>query len=204
MKNIVFISILFTCSLSWSSGNRVGNGGDVIKCAKITQLLDIYEGEIKLKKFKSTEKYKEIITAVLSNLQRLNPNQAKQYTKRFDEMTMEIEFRSDIELTDIKDEKNIFKAKGCKLLQIAVRRNEISKDTKRFVIDEDLWKELNETNKAALLLHELIYEHLYKLGEVDSQKARILNAYLFSAKANEEGPKEYWELVRSLKVPIYR
>ncbi|MGZ6442287.1 MAG: hypothetical protein ACXWRU_19680 [Pseudobdellovibrionaceae bacterium] len=138
MKKLVFVSFLITGSLSWSSGNRVGNGGDVIKCAKITQLLDIYESELKLQKLKPTDKYEEIAYTVLSNLQRLSPDQAKQYTRRFSEMRSETEFRSDIELTDIKDSKNIFKAKDCKLLQIAVRRNLISKETKRFIIDEDL------------------------------------------------------------------
>lgn len=206
MKTLLFASLIVYAPFSLASGNRVGNGGDIIQCKGESVLLDFYETTAPIKNFKSENSYQEIVGIVLNQLEKIHPAQAKQYKKRFASMEGEIEFRSEIELKNIKDSNHVFrpKNKDCKLLQIAVRRNLESTQTKRFVIDQELWKELNNTHKAGLILHEIIYEHLYKLGEEDSQKARILNAYLFSDKIFESPPEDYWKLIQSLKLPIYR
>ena len=69
-----------------------------------------------------------------------------------------------------------------------------------FLFDEDNWKQLDALNKAALIMHEIIYDHLYKLGERNSVKVRKMNALLFSNNFNK---KQFWELIQDLKLPIY-
>ena len=109
------------------------------------------------------------------------------------------------ELVGVPDSKHVFKPedKNCEVRQIAIRRNEASVVTKRFVIDEKLWKKPSERDKAGLILHEIIYEHLFKLGEEDSVKARSINGYIFSDKAFQDGPETYWKMIKDFKLPIY-
>lgn len=206
MKTKWILSMILFSSSAFASGDRVGNGGDGVACSDKTELLDFYESSLPLKSYKLEQSYKEITENVLSNLERFNPAQAKQYRRRFSEFFDETEFKSGASLINIKDSRHLFKPKdkNCKIMQIAIRRNEESVVMKRFLIDEDLWNKLSERSKAGLVLHEIIYEHFYKLGEDDSIKARAVNAYLFSEKSYQDGPDVYWKTVKDLKLPIYR
>lgn len=205
MKRLVLLTFLFS-TYTFASGNRVGNGGNVVTCADKTELLDFVESNLPLMTAKPEHSYKEIIAEVLTNLKRLSPLQAEQYTRRAALFADDTEFKTGISLVSVPDSKHVFKPedKNCEVRQIAIRRNEASVVTKRFVIDEKLWKKLSERDKAGLVLHEIIYEHLFKLGEEDSVKARAINAYIFSDKAFQEGPETYWKMIKDFKLPIYR
>lgn len=205
MKILTAFLIFLVCLKANSSGDRVGNGGDVVKCKNYVEILDLYEVSEALKNFKE-KSHKDILTAVLENLKSKNAVQAQQYMEKVKTFFENVEFRTDISLADIDDSKHVYlpKSSECNLLQIAIRKNAASKVTKQFIIDQDMWKQLSERSKASLVLHEIIYEHLFKLGETDSVKARMLNAYMFSERAFTDGPKEHWELIKSLKLPIYK
>lgn len=43
-----------------------------------------------------------------------------------------------------------------------------------------VWNQLNNVNKAALLIHEALYRNLRGMGETTSDRARKTIAYLFS------------------------
>jgi hypothetical protein len=90
------------------------------------------------------------------------------------------------------------------VVQIAIRRNEASSLNKRFTVNQELWKKLSETGKAGLVMHEIIYEHFFKLGETDSVKARTFNAYVFSDQIQQDNSKVFWNLIKELKVPVYQ
>lgn len=205
MKNLTALLILFFSLKALCSGDRVGNGGDVVKCKTSLEILDLYEASEPLKTFKEKQ-HTDILKAVLDNLKSKNTAHAQQYSERVKTFFGNVEFKSDISLTNVDDSKHVYlpKSNECKLLQIAIRKNTVSKVSKQFVIDQDLWAQLSERGKAALVLHEIIYEHLFKLGETDSVKARMLNAYMFSERAFTDTPKDYWEIIRSLKLPIYK
>lgn len=198
--------VLSLKSFEAAAQNRVGNGGDVIECASHTELLDFYESDKDLKMFAATVKYEAVLEEVLKNIERLNPKQSKHYKKRALEMIAESDFKKDIALTDVKDSKHLFipKNKSCELKQIAIRRHQATLSGKRFVIDKELWDKLSERDKAGLVMHEVIYEHLFKLGEEDSVKAREINAYFFSEVGFKESPEAYWKIIKTMKIPIYK
>lgn len=204
MKTLILILSLIVFN-AYASGDRVGNGGDVVKCKDSVEILDLHESPEPLKKMTASG-HNELVAEVLENLKRLNPEQSRQYSARVKTFYDSVEFKAGISLVDVKDSKHVYlpKSHDCRLVQIAIRRNNASKMTKQFIIDQDLWKGLSDRSKAGLVLHEIIYEHFFKLGEDDSSKARILNAYLFSERAFSDSPKEYWDLIKSLKVPIYK
>lgn len=207
MKTLkLFLLISFSSVSAFANGHRVGNGGDVVVCPKSQEVLDFYENSGAVRGF-ATEKTKEnVLEEVLRNLERLSPRQARQYKNRVLQFAAETEFKKDVALTDIKDSKHLFEPKdpACAVMQIAIRRREVGLEGKRFVVDENLWNKLSPRGQAGLILHEVIYEHLAKLGEEDSIRARKLNAYLFSNKVFADSQDSYWKFIKDLNIPIYR
>jgi hypothetical protein len=190
--------------------NRVGNGGDGILCEKEgekpkAELLDFYESS--QKRIETEAPYAEVVEARLKALEKVSGGGlGETLLKRWKAMKNEIEWKKDIELVDVQDSKHLFTPsdKNCKLKQIALRRAEAASTQKRFVIDETFWNQMAPVSQAGLLMHELVYEHFFKLGETDSVKARTMNAYVFSPDLESGGPEGYWKLIQSLKIPIYK
>ncbi|KYG61622.1 hypothetical protein AZI86_18130 [Bdellovibrio bacteriovorus] len=184
----------------------MGNGGDIVVCPKSQDILDFYENAGAVRAFKTEGTREKVLEEVFRNLERLSPRQAKQYKTRASEFMDDTEFKKDVALTDIKDSKHLFtpKEKDCSVQQIAIRRKEKGLEGKRFIVDETLWNQLSPRGQAGLIMHEVIYEHLYKLGEEDSVRARKLNAYLFSNKVFADSQDSYWRFITDLNLPIYR
>ena len=105
-------------------------------------------------------------------------------------------------ISNVKDSEHLYlpKSKKCKLYQIAICKNTITKEEKRFIVDEALWKDMNVINRAALISHEIIYEHLFKLGESNSVKGRKIVGIIFSKDLES---KKFWKLIQELEVSIY-
>lgn len=198
--NLFLILLLY--SFNAFAQNKVGNGGDVVTCNnKSPELLDFYENPSDLLQT-SLSSYQEIILNRLNTLEKISLKLATQYKQRYTNIENEIDFKENISLSDIKDSAHLFlpKSSDCRLQQIAIRKSISTSKEKLFIFDQQLWKKLNALNKAGLIFHEIIYEHLIKLGDVDSTKARKINNYLFNKNLNKA---DFWKLIRELKVPIY-
>lgn len=184
--------------------NKVGNGGDAIVCQDVNQskvfLFDFYEENQEIHS-DETDPFKIAEMQILKT-QEFAPKIAIQYTQRLKLISNEIEYKDNVELTNIEDSKEFYLPidKKCKLEQVAIRKNHIHGLEKRFIFRQDLWSQLAPEHQAGLLLHEIIYEHLSKLGETDSIKARKINRFLFQDKINQ---KDFWLLIKDLKLPIY-
>lgn len=203
---IPFTTLLLTAMVSWA-GNKVGNGGDVVVCPESKSVLDLYEAKsngAELREFSENLSHSQIIKDRLEKLKEKAPVLGSQYLRRLETMQTEIDFKSDVELADVKDSAHAFIGKDCKLFQIAIRKGYVPEESqKRFLIRQDLWEQIDETNKAALLTHEIIYEHLSKLGVSDSRPARQMVSKIFSKNFDKESKGSFWEFIASLKVPIY-
>ncbi|WP_409479411.1 hypothetical protein [Pseudobdellovibrio sp. HCB154] len=180
--------------------NRVGNGGDVVTCKdKSPQVLDLYESSAEIITPAETD-YQKIVSERLDLLAEAQGKLADQYRIKFSGFLNDSEFKATAKLTDIKDSEHLVLPKGCRLKQAAIRKNATAKNEKLFLFDNDNWQEMDSLNKAALIMHEIIYDHFYKLGERNSIKARKVNALLFSKNFSK---KQFWELIQDLKIPIY-
>ncbi len=196
------------------AGNEVGNGGDVIVCkgesGKIEriELLDFYEARVQekqeLKDIEDSVPPLAQINIILDKVSKHNPKLAIQYKKRSNSFFKEVTFLEKAKLNDIDDSAHLIlpRKKNCSIEQIAVFKKQKSK--KNFLIDKKLWDKMNNTNKAGLILHEIIYEHLSYLGEKNSVKVRQINSLFFSKNMNNMDTKSYWKKLQDLKVPIYR
>lgn len=194
--------LLFLSLSCLADGNRVGNGGNVVICPDRSELLDFYESPLSLQKFSGAD-HAEILRAALARLQKINPRLTKQYQQRSEQVLASLDARKGISLTDVKDSKHLFKPtdQSCRIQQVATRKALSPQGEPRFVIDQDSWERLSPTHQAGLIVHEVVYEHLFKLGEGDSIKARQLTALIFSEELSSE---KFWKTIKDLKIPIYR
>lgn len=180
--------------------NRVGNGGDVVTCKdKSPQVLDLYESSEEIITATETD-YQKIVSERLNLLAEAHKKTADQYRTKFSGILKDSDFKANAKLTDINDSEHLVLPKDCQLKQAAIRKNSTAKNEKLFLFDNDNWQEMDSLNKAALIMHEIIYDHFYKLGERNSIKVRKVNALLFSKNFNK---KQFWELIQDLKLPIY-
>jgi hypothetical protein len=199
---------LFSPQLAWAQ-NKVGNGGYVVHCEatnnRTTILLDFYESEQPLIDGLS-QNHVEILEGRLSLLTQFDKKLGGIFKKNWSEMQKQIHFVENADLTESKDTNHLFqpKNKGCSLRQVAMRRRVKLPFRSNFIIDKEVWSELNELNKAGLLAHELIYEHFWKLGENDSTKARVFTAFVFSKDFENQNKDGFWRVIKGLKIPIYR
>ena len=200
MKIVAAIALVLF-ALPASAGNRVGNGGDVVICPEKSTLLDFYERPPVAAA--GAKDYQAILAQRIAALAKAAPKLAEQYGRRAKSIGNEIDFKADVKLTDVKDSLHAFEPDddNCKVRQIAIRQNQPV--GKRFLIDDRSWKALDAQNKAGLILHEIIYEHLAKLGQTDSRKVRKLNAHIFSSAIETEGSGKFWLMIKDLEIPLY-
>ncbi|MES2801824.1 MAG: hypothetical protein V4654_04985 [Bdellovibrionota bacterium] len=190
---------LLLISLQAFGQNKVGNGGDVVRCKdKSPQVLDLFESSSTMTS--DEPDYQKIVSERLELLAKADLKLAKQYKSKFSQILSESEFKQNAKLVDINDSEHLFLPKDCVLQQAAIRKNVTTKNEKTFLFDEDNWNQLDALNKAVLIMHEIIYDHLYKLGERNSIKVRKINALLFSKNFSK---KQFWDLIQDLKLPIY-
>lgn len=191
--------IAFLFSISAFAQNKVGNGGDVVHCKdKAPQVLDLFEGSNIIMTDESD--YQKIVKDRLDNLSQASSKLSEQYRNKLSKFLSDTDFKPNARLVDINDSEHLFLPKDCVLQQAAIRKNISAKNEKLFLFDEYNWNKLDPLNKASLVMHEIIYDHLYKLGERNSLKVRKINALLFS---KDFSSKKFWSLIQDLKLPIY-
>jgi hypothetical protein len=197
---------LFLGLPTWA--NRVGNGGNILVCNKdgkeSLQLLDLYESSLPPRNEKDSKDAFALAKAALESFRKYDRKISEQYLLALEKMKSEIEFKPDIEIQSSNDSKLKETPLGCRLVQIALRKNDVSSIEQKFIFSKTYWDRLALADQAGLLVHEIVYDHFYKLGEQDSLKARKLVAYLMSARIEQDSKDEVQSFVRSLKVPLYR
>lgn len=200
MTKIFFLMGLLFCSNLLASGHTVGNGGDIVICKdsngrlKSAELLDFYEGRI-LKKLQPDLGAPELsveakIEIAIKRLERVSANRAGRYREQARSFFAETLFIN-AHLADISDAGNIVIPKECTIEQIANQSEPLYEDDPRYVIDESLWSQLDNQNRAGLILHEIIYREAIELGHNNSVSTRYLNANMSSRKIESMSIADY-------------
>ncbi|QDK45607.1 hypothetical protein DOM22_10840 [Bdellovibrio sp. ZAP7] len=197
------ILILLSVCLVQAEGNKVGNGGDGVFCKgsnESAQILDFYEGN--LKPNASEKDPYAIVEKKFTDLKSVAPKLGEQYLSRLKAIRSEIDFKAGVALTNIKDSNHLFKPAEahCEVLQVVIRKRSPLPSEKTFIISQDLWDRLSPVQQAGMISHEIIYEHLMKLGATDSVKARAFNRFVFGEKYDSE---KFWKFIQGLEIPIY-
>jgi hypothetical protein len=174
------------------NGSIAGNGGDVVYCAnpqpgqKRIELLDLFESRVLQENAISLGEpawdYLRRVRFVLDRLSKRDPKRAQIYWQQAQQFIDESEFVSH-ELPDIPDSKHIAIPKGCEIRQIVIQNPLALPGQKRFQVNNLLWNALDEENRAALVLHEVIYREALAHGHKNSINTRDLNVTLCSEKS---------------------
>jgi hypothetical protein len=202
---LLFLSFtVFAQTPMSSNGNGVGNGGDVVTCKNLAELLDFTETKL-MKRFTLIEapksSYLKIAKTRLEILKKVDPKLAAQYSKVLDSVENRWKTIENATFRDVPDSFEIAIPDECKIEQTAIQQ-EIDGKT-QIHVSKKLWDKLDPMNKAGLVLHEIIYEHFIVLGEKNSVKVRRFNSLLFSSELNRMNNKQYQEYVRLLGLKFY-
>lgn len=178
-----------------SAGNDAGGGGNAVVCrdssGRITsaESLDLFEAQV-LHRWRVPISQENAILQTkrfIALLRLLNPRY--QFFSVVEQIVgrgrvLEPEYK----LEPIADAFPFIGKKGCAIEQLARYLS-----TDELLIDGEIWAALDETNKAALYLHELLYQGLRRSGAVNSLRARRIVGYLMADipdRLSVEPPKE--------------
>lgn len=177
----VVILVGLTGYIAKAGGTGAGNGGDVIVCPSgKAEVLDVFELRINKGMLPALDSgdYKAKVFGVLAKLKRFSPLREKQYQVRLLEIYKNLVWTK-TELIDVPDSFHAIMPTGCRLRQIAIQER-IGNNEIKLTINENLWSQLDEDNRAALLLHELAYAEAIDRKATNSIAARNFNGVLIN------------------------
>lgn len=187
---LLMMTITSFCNFSFASGvfDR-GNGGSGIRCdksgkSKVT-VLDLYEMESN--KFTLAhdlpKKFTSIVEFILKRIELHSPDVGRETRTASLIMKNELRFLNESlpHIDDLGDIPTLHP--GCQIIQLAIQWDENSLIGRQFVFSAATWNELDEVNKAALVIHELFYRvilsHNRKFAR-SPQLVRLAVGYYFS------------------------
>ena len=194
----LFFLILSMSASAWSKPNVIGNGGHGILVSNQIFLLDLVECNCHLKPyFGDTSISDSRLINTLSGIftpEVITLLQRKIYDiSKFDKILAESVIVSLQKLRwSISDTHllliDVDTVVAGKLVQAAVRTNDL------VTISSKVWNQLDSENKAALIIHEVIYTTAKIIdGKKPSFKIRLLTGLLFSHDFPKLSKKEFYE-----------
>ncbi len=216
MKSIIlFIFALVFSFFSSASPVKIGNGGLVAYCKPVPEkeissieLPDFLEGrlrwDLKLKIDHPHESWEMQVRQAIERLETRSPYRAQQYRTWLETFMQDSKFVDGFELPATNDAFYLPFPLDCKLQQAVVQiEPEVARD-KRYYINLKIWNELSESQKAGLVLHELIYREALKNNFSDSKWIRYFNALIWSDTISEGGLSDWSQLfIDLLKVNYF-
>jgi hypothetical protein len=220
MRFLTLTSTLFTLCLSTIAvaGTEVGNGGDVVTCTnpknaaeKTAELLDYYEARTMYglpSTLKSNASVEENLGVLISTIAKTEPERAAKYAAWAITFSQEAAFMEDVELTDIDDSKHLAFPLGCKVEQIIIQKEVNYSFDKRYIVSKKLWDLLDNTNRAGLIFHELLYRDGIENKGLNngSRVLRLLNGLVAANRFNEISAVEHskiWSEFRFADIHLY-
>lgn len=156
----VLLLSLFLGLNVWAQGSDVGNGGGIHYCAHrpTQELYDLYEGSMRyeLTIVESPLPKEEIVNTALNKLATVNPSFALEVSAIASKLLGPggLSMKEGIRLTPVPDANIVMVNEGCEYRQLA-NWDDV---TNRVFVKAEFYRELNEFNRAAFLLHEAIYK----------------------------------------------
>lgn len=181
-------------------GDYKGNGGNLIFCPQKTnayEVADLYEARAAHGlniQFAAGSDYRQILENMFQRIERLNPTRADLYRSYLKTFAAEARMIPDARLEVLPEDQGWGTIEaGCSLVQAIVQFKNPNIAGFRYFVDSTLWNKLDESNKAALALHEFIYrEGLLEVNNFgNSLGVRYLNGVLHSDLMKKMTLKQY-------------
>jgi len=169
---------------SVEGGVGVGNGGGMVVCRnhdqsiQSTELLDFYEARalrgIQIDLANMPGNWKEKAQAVIHRLGKLTDLRDQIYTQWLASFEDEMMLLKGVQFNTVPDAMSIGVPKGCEFEQGAVQIIPRFPGDKRYYLNDELWSAMDDTQKAGLVLHEIVYREALSYGHTDSIATRYL------------------------------
>lgn len=199
MKSFLLqLSLALISSFSLAGGVTIGNGGTGVICYNggapngiKVQMLEYYELELSGRSLKlnhNLDNYKDIIIENLNRWESVAPKRVALYKQWLNDFENESLFVSNNYFTPVNDTGTIAIPFGCELATLAFQRpqEDLFPGVKRYTINSDYWNIMIPTQKAGLVMHELIYREGIVVQHKTSFPTRYFNSYLASAEPNSD------------------
>lgn len=184
MKTWILTFVMWPAVL-WA-GVTNGGGGKAIVCrgpdrAILTaQVLDLFEAENQygLELLPSASTFDENLRQVGDRLEGLQGTRAmfRMSIVQLKQIFNKFKFLAPgVGIQPIDDSMDLLKPEGCEVEQLA-----FFKEANVILVNQDIWSKLDPRNKAALVVHEAIYQHQRRRGAQDSRDSRKIVGHLFS------------------------
>ncbi|MDX9731714.1 MAG: hypothetical protein RBT63_08085, partial [Bdellovibrionales bacterium] len=197
------LTLLFPCLIGSfaNAWTYKGNGGYAVVCRNQdgsiskAELLDFYEGRIlrglSVELGEPTASLEQKVEIMLQRLEQVSPFRAQTYRLQFATFFKETRFLKDVQLADIGDAIPIAIPKNCGAEPVVNQREPEFPLDPRYVIDEEIWDELAQDDRAGLIVHELVYR---ELKQETSLNTRYITSLLGAREWASVGPQEWLNL----------
>ena len=181
------------------SGIHIGNGGDVVACgtgASLSyELLDFYEArtlrDIPLDLGAPTLSIADKVALALSRLSKVDLLRSQRYQTWSQAFDHDTKFLSGVVLVDVPDSEHPSLPEGCRIEQVAIHREPVFPQDRRYTVNKDIWDHLDNDNRAGLMLHEMIYREADGFNIENSIGVRYINSLIFSGLMDQTSVSEY-------------
>lgn len=189
------------------AGFRRGNGGHILNCnseaGKSYDLLDMYEATHRyhydLEFAPSGDEFQRA-QKIIDRLKIINPTRHQMYSQWLASFPSETAFIENMKIVDVADLGVVFIPKNCRVRQMIMQVEPLRPQDKRYTIDQSLWQRLDINQRAASIVHELIYREAISLENQHphSEFVRSLNGFMHSSQMPSVHLREWLFLVREL------
>lgn len=189
----IFASVDYLNRINIDTGGDMSGGGYILICNEgenneTIELLDYYEAKHTIRNFNldSLSNYEgsDVFEKAISVIQNRLGKQSKDLTTNLigtinDFKTFDLNFIERGVIVDISDaDIPVGPLGNCKKKQIAVQVKNPAPTQYRVLVDDSLWKRMNEDAKIGLIMHEAFYRLGLEQGHKNSNKIRVLNSLM--------------------------
>lgn len=186
-------------------GGLVGNGGGTVVCRdethriKTIQLLDYYESMLhpgmKIDIQNLSGDWKAKANAVIERVRAKSEMRYQLYSKWLEKFESERLLLEGVQFSTVADSGYIGVPIGCAFEQAAIQRRPNFSEDPRYFINSELWNAMGDSQKAGLVLHEIIYREAIGYGHTDSIRARYLTGLYSSEGFGAQTLDQYWKVL---------
>jgi hypothetical protein len=199
-----------TPPLAASDGYEVGNGGVVMECtrgkASTLELLDFYRASFTLDKNyqfsfgKQSKTLDEKVAFSLTRLKRLDQARADKYQRLANTFFARAHYVAAATLPDTRDYGDLPNDPQCAPRQIVLQKRAVVSSGAEFLIVQSLWDRLDDDRRAALVLHEVIYEDAIARGHKNSLNTQLFVALLSSSLLDRYSSLQYNQMIQRMQL----
>lgn len=212
MKSLNFLCVLvgfFASSVSFANNwyDR-GNGGFTVVCPDSSVVLDLFETDVNgIVRVRYSSELTALAKAqdIVARLKSLDPAREALYQTWLQEFFSEASFVKNAKFAPVNDLGLVALPANCALKQVVFQRNPSVLNSSRYLIDSELWNSIDENQKAALMIHEIIYREVINGSsfETSSERVRQFNALLHANVFKNWNLKTYLDVLKSLHISTY-